>query len=82
MLFIIIIIIIIISSSIIIIIIITTIIIIAIHLAIVQKYFWKYVLVGGSYRIETSQFICIPNQLPDFCTVSVSPEGNYRIDVN
>ena len=35
-----------------------------------------------SYRIETSQFICILNQLPGFYIVRVSAEGNYRIDFN
>ena len=35
-----------------------------------------------SYRKETSQFICIPNQLPGFCTVQISAEWNYQIDFN
>ena len=34
------------------------------------------------YRKESSQFICFPNQLPGFCVVRVSAEGNYRIDFN
>ena len=33
-----------------------------------------------SYRKETSQFMCVPNQLPGFCIVRVSAEGNYRRD--
>ena len=35
-----------------------------------------------SYRMETSQFICIPNQLLGFCIALVFAEGNYRIDFN
>ena len=35
-----------------------------------------------SNRMETSQFFCIPNQLPDFCIVRVSAEGNYGMDFN
>ena len=35
-----------------------------------------------SYRMETSQFICIPNQIPGFCTALVFAEGNCRIDFN
>ena len=35
-----------------------------------------------SYRKETSQFICVPNQLLGFCIVRVSAEGNYRSDFN
>lgn len=29
-----------------------------------------------SYHMETSQFICILNQLPGFCIVVVSAEGD------
>ena len=35
-----------------------------------------------SYRKETSQLICIPDQLPGFCIVRVSGEVSYRIDFN
>ena len=35
-----------------------------------------------SYRMEPSQFICIPNQSAGFWIVQVSAEGNYRIDFN
>ena len=41
------------------------------------------ILFGGvSYRIEISQFICIPKQLTCFCIARVSAEGDYRIDFN
>ena len=35
-----------------------------------------------SHCMKTSQFICIPNQLPGFCIEHVSAEGNYQIDFN
>ena len=37
---------------------------------------------GRLYHIETSQFICIQDQLPGFCIMLVSAETNYRIDLN
>ena len=46
---------------------------------------WVYIVCSetpfgvDSYRMESSQFICIPNQLLGFCIVRVSVEENYRV---
>ena len=48
----------------------------------VNKTYSKIPFSGDLYCIEISQFIYISNQLPGFCIVWVSAEGNYRIDLN
>ena len=46
----------------------------------INKAYSKIPFHGDSYRIEISHFICIPNQLPDFCAVRVSAKEYYWID--